>query len=428
MSLSIQILQDRELERHILSTILWEEKAQQYITQLRDDDFYSVEHKDIFASLCNIYDVDSVINPYILSHEFRDKLEHRETIIYVSTFLLEDIGRLQTLTKYRRLYLLNTEVDVKIREGRNPLEIKDHIVTVCDELKVDGINTTQESLTSIDSVVYERFLNKKNQTMNIFTGFKTLDEFTGGFLPHTYNIFAGDTAQGKTTLFLNVLQNICDSGKKVLFVNKEMSDELVAVKLYSAMTGISSDKILNPYTRFTADEHNILDFARDKFKNYQLKFIGAKYTDVFEIEREYSNWGGADLVMIDYLQLLDTKDKGSDYEKISGISRNLKKMSNRIDAPLFVISSLSRSMVNRDDKRPQLSDLRGSGNIELDADRVFFLYRESRYVDYTDKCGMDVDEYNCHVELLLGKNRWGSMDKSFNLYYNGSLGKFREQY
>jgi replicative DNA helicase len=395
---------------------------------LNRDDFYNIDNLEMFDSLTNIMDVDGTINPYLLSAESRYKLEHKETIIYLSDFFLEDINKLQTLTKYRRLNLLGKEVDIKIREERTPLEIKFHIDEVLDELKFNGINTTQEGLKTIENTVRERFLNKNNKTLNVFTGFETLDKFTGGFMPHTYNIFAGDTAQGKSTLFLNILQTACDDGKKVLFVNKEMSDELVAVKLYSAFSGISSDKILNPYTRFTPDEVRALEVARDKFLSYQLKFCGSKYTDVFEIEREYINMNGADIIMIDYLQLLDTKEKGSEYEKVTNISRNLKKLSNRIDAPLFVISSLSRSMSNRDDKTPQLSDLRGSGNIELDADKVLFLYRESRYVDYDYKCGVDEEEYKSHVELIIAKNRWGEMDKKIDLYYNGAAGRFREVY
>ncbi|GAI95664.1 unnamed protein product, partial [marine sediment metagenome] len=276
-------------------------------------------------------------------------------------------------------YRLTLAVDEMIsKNSRSPGEIKSWLSDELEKIELPGREIIR--IQDIDVKFEEQYLDIE-ESKNILTGFKKLDGLLGGFRPGSYNLIAGDRSTGKSTFILNMVNYICDVlKKKILIVSLEMGNPEILGNLVSLNSGIDSSKLLNPSIKFSENELIKINNARAKiYDNYKL-FLddNTPRTDTFLIEDLYNRIGGVDIIFIDYLGLLTPTTKGySMYETITNISRDLRSLSKRLNIPLVVISSLNRERLRRQDKRPNLSDLRDSGNIEYDIDLCLFLYREA---------------------------------------------------
>ena len=254
------------------------------------------------------------------------------------------------------------------------------------------------------------------------TGFVGLDKITTGLHEGNLIILAARPAMGKTALALNIAKHVATMGRKpaVIFSLEMGAEELIErivasegmVPGYHLKTGnLSTDE----WKRLVQAQSNLYDtpiFVDDT--------AGIRISDIRSKSRKLSQeMGGLGIIIIDYLQLI-TGSKGENRQQIvSEISRELKILAKDLRVPVIALSQLSRSVEQRQDKRPMLSDLRESGSIEQDADIVAFLYRDAYY----QKEHADSQEENNVTELILEKNRHGSLG-TVKLYFHKEYTKF----
>jgi len=242
------------------------------------------------------------------------------------------------------------------------------------------------------------------------TGFHRLDEMTLGFQPSDLIILAARPSVGKTSFAMNVAVNIAAEGKKVAIFSLEMSAEQLAMRLLSSRGRIDAQKLKRG------------DVSGEEFTNAMLHLSSYDiYIDdtpgISPLElrakcRMLERRHGLDFVVVDYLQLMqgpNMRRTDSRVQEVSEISRALKGIARELKVPVLALSQLSRGVENRQDKRPQLSDLRESGAIEQDADLVMFLWRKEDPGNYKGDTPANLDEFREHSEvvLMLAKHRNG---------------------
>jgi replicative DNA helicase len=283
------------------------------------------------------------------------------------------------------------------------------------------------------------------------TGLRDLDFKMGGLQPSDLIILAGRPGMGKTALATNIAYNVAKAwrgevrpdghmqtvdGGIVGFFSLEMSSEQLATRIVSERTGISSSTI-----RRGAIQQNDFDVISDVAVELQsLPFYvddtgGLSIAQLAARARRLKRQKGMDLLVIDYLQLLQGSSRRANegrVQEITEITTSLKALAKELNVPVLALSQLSRQVENRDDKRPQLSDLRESGSIEQDADVVMFVFREEYYLankeprpgsDLHSKWMLDMEAAHNKAEVIIGKQRHGPTG-TVNLHFEAATTRF----
>lgn len=280
-----------------------------------------------------------------------------------------------------------------------------------NEKNTDGLRSPADRIRGLFDLA-----TKAGKDQFIPSGFKSLDAILGGgFLRGGLYIIGARPAVGKTTLAINMADQIPGN---VLFASLEMSEESVTAKQFSRRTGIPASQIL---TGTGGDEL----WQRMAMAAGSVEASGVYLNSRFDLTPAQLRILAQDVpdlraVIVDYLGLiLPATPCASTYERVSAVSRELKRMALQLNVPVICLAQLSRGVESRDDKRPRLSDLRDSGAIEQDADSVMFLYRDDYYTGNADG-GPSI------VELDVAKNRHGSTGK-VELLANLRCSFFRER-
>lgn len=257
---------------------------------------------------------------------------------------------------------------------------------------------------------------KPGQFEGLKTGFIDLDALLQGLQPGELIILAGRPSIGKTALAQNISDNIARNGGKVLFVSVEMPDKQIANRVIASQAGVEGRKI-NGGLVSSDDWDKALETLRkrglldaDYWVEDGLNTVPQIRALALRLQRRY----GLDLIVVDYLQILKASDryKGQRVQEVTEISQDLKMLAKVLGVPVIVLSQLTREVDKREDKRPLLSDLRDSGSIEQDADKVIFLYRDSYYHQaYPDK------KDDPTAEAIVAKNRNGSTGTAKLLFF-----------
>lgn len=255
---------------------------------------------------------------------------------------------------------------------------------------------SSSSLRSFEIMMHELFsemAKKRNDDLN--SGFKTLDSLINGFRPGELIIIAARPGMGKTSFALNIAGNICRKNKIILF-SLEMSCYSLACRILASMTKIPLKKLINK-TIDERDKSRIQEFT-NQIPNFKLFVDDSSYVDFVTIKDEIKSLGNIDLIIVDYLQLIDTGPGVNRVMEITKLTRNFKNLARELNIPIILLSQLSRACESRQDKRPTMSDLRDSGSIEQDADKVMLIYRPGYYFE-------KIDPEDC--EIIVAKNRSG---------------------
>ena len=243
------------------------------------------------------------------------------------------------------------------------------------------------------------YVDSRGETGGLTTGFRDFDAMTGGIEPGQLVIVAARPSVGKTALALNIADHVASTGGAALVFSLEMSRREVAMRLLAARTGISvhtmrsgtkADDDWDRMTEATTFAAKLRLFIDDK------PAIGTSY--VRARARRMKRKQGLDLVVVDYIGLMRGSGDNRTQE-IGSISRGLKALAKELGVPIIALAQLNRGVENRNDKRPMMSDLRDSGEIEQDADIVAMLHREALYNPAPEWSGV--------AELLVRKNRNG---------------------
>jgi replicative DNA helicase len=414
----------------------------QLMDTLKRDDFYSSKNQIIYDAISRLFEKgDSVdittvrgeiaqlgLKSQSGGDEYLSFIAQREyTIVNFETYA----DRVKTMSLRRSA--INTLDQLRQSGFNQDLTTSDFIELIEKDIFDLSTQRNQQALTSIRVVVDE--VNKnitenvgRSNIVGLKTGFPTLDLKTLGLQPGALLILAARPGVGKSAFALNLAKNVCElnnGGKaSVALFSLEMPATQLVERLLAASSGVTlSDlKVGNFDSTFSTAYNN----SCEELKNVNLFFDDTSNITVSSIRakcRKHKLEHGLDLVVIDYLQLIDSEkgsEKLSTQERVSRITRSLKLMARELSVPVVALSQLSRELEKREDKRPLLSDLRDSGSIEQDADIVMFLYSDELYNKQTKLKGI--------IELLVAKNRSGSPATNPGIYlsFNRPNQKFVE--
>lgn len=239
------------------------------------------------------------------------------------------------------------------------------------------------------------------EVVGVPTGFRDMDEITGGLQRSDLIILAARPSVGKTSFALSLAYNVATLSQATVGVfSLEMSREQLVQRLLALDTGISTHTLRTGHIRDT--ELQILMEAMGRLASTPIYIEDTPGLNVMEVRskaRRLQSEAGVDLIIIDYLQLLAGRRSDNRVQEVSEISRGLKSLARELNVPVIALSQLSRAVEGRTSHVPMLSDLRESGSIEQDADIVMFIYREELYDKETDKKGI--------AEIHIAKHRNG---------------------
>ncbi|HXF90511.1 MAG TPA: replicative DNA helicase [Candidatus Nitrosotenuis sp.] len=303
-----------------------------------------------------------------------------------------------------------------------------------------GFNTALIKAVQMAEVAFKR----DSHIVGITTGLLDMDKWLGGLHPSDLLILAGRPSMGKTALATNIAFNAASAylddkkaGAPVAFFSLEMSAEQLATRILASEAAISSDKIRRGEIR-TDDFPRLVEVSR-RLHQIPLYIDDTPAITVNALRnraRRLMRQEGLGLIVIDYLQLIEPGGKKRSSEnrvqELSDITRSLKAIAKELNVPVVALSQLSRAVEQRDDKRPQLADLRESGSIEQDADVVMFVFREEYYEarreppQGTEKhleWQARMAQIHNKAEVIIAKQRHGPVG-TIKLYFDGMLTKF----
>ncbi len=289
---------------------------------------------------------------------------------------------------------------------------------------LNSVAKESKSITSLVSESLNQLRSNTQQNKTIKSGFVDFDEKFGGLGLGEFIVIGGRPAMGKTQLLVNLSLNISQT-TPVLYFTFDLPEYLLTSRFISSVSGIPADKFLQ---HELSGEHKAeLSYVEKELNKYKI-FVNDSYNNSITTFKEHCQKqieeNGVKVIFVDYLQMMSSnKFRNSRELEISYISRELKNIAKDFNVCIIATSQLSRGVETRGgDKRPQLSDLRESGAIEQDADKVIFVYRPEYYKIYCDEEGNSTAGL---VEIIMAKNRIGSpgtikllRDENFTSYKN----------
>jgi replicative DNA helicase len=251
----------------------------------------------------------------------------------------------------------------------------------------------------------EELQRNGSEVTGVSTGFRDLDRKLAGLHPTNLIVVAARPGMGKSSLALNMAQNVALAGNTVAIFSMEMSREEIVTRLLCSKGRIDSQR-LRTGRLSEADFTKLSNAAGALYKQniYVDDSPGMTVTEIRAKCRRLRRKPGLDLVVVDYLQLMNGSGQENRQQEIAMISRSLKDLARELHVPIIALSQLNRGVESREDKRPRLGDLRESGAVEQDADVVMFIYRDEYY--YPEKV-----ESKGVAEVVIAKHRQGSVGK-----------------
>lgn len=385
------------------------------MSTLEPEDFYDAKHKLIFSAAVKIFEENKAIEITSLCEKLGSSLVDAGGISYISSIISSALptfninhyaATLKEKSTNRKLKLLMTKA-VKLIEKED--SCSDKVMDYMEEnfFKLKNVKKQDQGklIPALEAVINNMELRYKKGggIRGISTGYKNLDYMIGGLSYKDFILLAARPSMGKTSFALNIALNVALRKKeKVAFFNLEMSKEHVLERALSICSDISCDHIKHS----TLTDKQWLDIINtaDSLSSCPLHIYDSIFMlkDIKHECKKLKLQKGLDLVIIDYLQLIDSGEKSENRSiDVGKISRNLKLLAKELDVTVIALSQLSRAPEARLNHRPLLSDLRESGNLEQDADIVMFLYRDAYY-------NKDSQEKDI-IENIISKNRNGKV-------------------
>ena len=408
-----------EAEQAVLGSMLIDARCvPEVIDQLRSDDCYVRQNREIYDTLYSMFNYSLTIDPVtVLEHMKQNGVYDENTsrgyllqlmdTTPTAANVVEYIGILKDKTLLRRVAEAAGDLTALIQQGT---ETGQDILEAAEQ-RIYAIRQGRAArgLIPISNVlidVYDRLTElaaSESAIPGLSTGLTDLDRAISGLNKSDLILLAARPGMGKTSMALNILLEAGKkSGKNVAFFSLEMSREQLALRLISSECFVDNKKLVTG--KLTEEDWEKVAVAADSLNRSRIFIDDDSSVSVADISAKCRRMDNLGLVIIDYLQLMQSAG-GRTYsgenrqQVVSDISRALKIMAKELDVPVLCLSQLSRANESRSDKRPMLSDLRESGAIEQDADIVMFLYREGYY---------DKDTPNPNLaECIIAKNRHG---------------------
>ena len=404
------------------------------IEVLKPEDFYREDDKIIYEAILNLYNRAEPVDIITLKTELQSmkQLEAVGGLEYIAE-LPDKVPTTANVEQYIKIVeeksalraLIKTANDL-ITLGYDQTQEVEDILDTAEKKIFDVIqNRNQKGYTAIKDILVDSFTqleqlyNQKQHITGIPTGFADLDYITAGLHPSDLIILAARPAMGKSAFVLNVATNAAvRANVPVAIFSLEMSKEQMTNRILCSEAMVDSNKLRTG--KIEDNEWTKLAEASGTLSSSQIYIDDTPGISIMEIRakcRKLKLEKNIGLVIIDYIQLVQGSNKrnASREQEISEISRSLKILAKEINVPVIALSQLSRSVEQRPDHRPMLSDLRESGAIEQDADIVMFLYRDDYYNENSEKKNI--------AEVILAKHRSGSTG-TVELAWLGNYTKF----
>ena len=427
-----------EAEKSVLgAAMLSKDALADVIDVVKPEDFYHASHKEIFSIMIELFRNNISVDIVTVCEELKKKkaLELVGGRAYVASLSSEAPSTINA-AQYAKIVaekasmrlLIKTAEDIKEKGYEETLEAAEilnyaekGIYDIAQRRQSSDYAPIQDVLNS-NLEMLDRAIATQGQVIGLTTGFKKLDELTSGLHKSDLIIVAARPAMGKTAFVLNIAQNAAKKGgASVLIFSLEMSKEQLGQRLLAMEARVEMQKLKTG--NIERNDWEKIHFALDSLSKTKIHIDDTPGITILDMKnkcRRLKAEKGLDLIIIDYLQLMNSDGKAeSRQNEISTLSRYLKLLAREMDCPVIVLSQLSRAPEQRQDHRPILSDLRESGSIEQDADMVMFLYRDEYYnKENSDKVGI--------CEVNLAKHRSGPTE-TFDLTWVSRYTKFSDQ-
>jgi len=470
-------LSNIDAELALISCILWDNKNYEKVSEFIDEiHFVDENYKIIFSTIKKLLDKNILVSPITLKNYLPDDENNSNKIDYLNQIKDSSPSTQNTYTYAKIIY------DLYIK--RNILSIAHNLIQDTNsnqEITAENLIETAENnlylisesgqsersflkftdaLKGAVDIISEAY-KRDGKIAGVPTGFKDLDKKLGGLHKSDLIIIAGRPSMGKTALGTNIAFNCANKyleeidefqnkkiidGGKVAFFSLEMSSEQLATRILAEQTKISGDKMRK--AELNKEDFNKIAKTSSKLENLNLIIDDNPVLTIPTLRaraRRLKRLHDINLIIIDYLQLMSsasTNRNDGRVQEISEITRGLKSIAKELNIPIIALSQLSRQVEQREDKRPQLSDLRESGTIEQDSDVVMFIYRESYYLERLEpirKSEEDDMKYNERVsrwqqltnenynkaEIIIAKQRHGPIG-SIKMHFDANYTKFSD--
>ncbi len=471
-------LSNLEAEIALIGCLLWDNKNYEKISDfLKDEHFVDENNKFIFKTIQNLLDKNILVSPITIKNYLDNDDNNFDRLNYLNQ-IKDSAPSTQNAFHYGKIIyelhlkrsLLGIAYNIISETGKNNSDLESSALIENAENELYTLsqsgNTDRkfieftDALKSAINIISESY-KRDGKIAGLPTGFKDLDKKIGGLHNSDLIIVAGRPSMGKTAFGTNIGFNcsikfkeendknghlkLIDGGK-VAFFSLEMSSEQLATRILAEQTKISGDKMRKAELSkddFSKIAHASSDLEKLNFviDDNPILTIPTLRARARRLKRIYN----INLIIIDYLQLMSgtsTNRNENRVQEISEITRGLKAIAKELNIPIIALSQLSRQVEQREDKRPQLADLRESGTIEQDADVVMFIYRESYYLERLEpikKPDEDEIKYNdrhnrwrelCEEsynksEIIIAKQRHGPIG-SIKLHFDANITKFSD--
>ncbi|MFZ9518789.1 MAG: replicative DNA helicase, partial [Ilumatobacteraceae bacterium] len=401
--------------------------------------FYKPAHQHVFDAMRSLLTVGEPVDPVTVADELRrvgllEEIGGLDFLLQLqnSTPVIGNVGRYAKIVldtaSLRRLIGVASEIaELAYTEPDDVAKALDdaesRVFAVAEQRVVDSTRPLRELLQVASDELEKRF-ESKVQLTGVPTGFADLDSKILGLQKSSLVIVGARPAMGKTAFALNIATNVAQrSALPVLIFSLEMSHSELTMRILSSEARVESTKLRTG--NLTEGEWSRINSAIGRLDSHLVFLDDNPRVTVMEIRakarRLRAKHGGLGLIVIDYLQLMSGQNTENRQLEVSEISRNLKILARELEVPVMALSQLSRQLETRQDKRPQLSDLRESGSLEQDADIVMFLHRPEMYRNEKGESAENTDKGM--AEVIIQKHRAGPTG-TVKLVFMGEFTRF----
>ncbi len=429
-----------EAEQSVLGGLLLENTAWDRIADLiGESDFYRADHRLIYRHITKLIEANRPADAITVSESLEStrELESVGGLAYIGALSQNtpssvNIRRYAEIVRERAIMRKLAEVATTIADscyspmGREPAQLLDEAESKIFAISEEGARTRQgfQDMQPVLTQVVERIdmlYNRDNpsEVTGVPTGFSDLDRMTSGLQPGDLVIVAGRPSMGKTALSLNMAEFVAlDAGLPVGVFSMEMSATQLVMRMLGSVGKLDQHKLRTG--RLADEDWRRLTDAVGKLNEAPIHIDETAALNALELRararRLHRQYGKLGLIVIDYIQLMSATSSGENRAtEISEISRSLKALAKELSVPVIALSQLNRSLEQRPNKRPVMSDLRESGAIEQDADLILFIYRDEVYNPDSPDRG--------RAEVIIGKQRNGPIG-TVMLTFQGEYTRF----
>jgi replicative DNA helicase len=427
--------QNIEAERAVIGAMLLDEEAVVKVMDfLKPDHFYDPKHEIIFESILELFEHRKSIDVLTLTNVLKRKklLKKIGGVAYLSDIVnsvpssthIEEYGHIVKEKSVRRELISAAAYlnEIAFDEREDLDKLLDGAEQKLFEVTEDSVDKDFVHVSKLLERAYERAEQAdkfKDKIQGVKSGFQQLDAILGGFQPSDLIILAARPSVGKTALALDMARHIATKEKKNVGLfslemsNMQLMDRILSMQVNVGLWDLRMGKLKDEAFERLADAMGVLSESGLFIDDTPGLHIMEMRTKARRLTMEHK----VDMIIVDYLQLMQGRTRDNRVQEVSEISMFLKNLARELNVPVLALSQLSRAVESRTTRIPQLSDLRESGSIEQDADVVVFIHREEQYNPETDRKGI--------ADLIIAKHRNGPTGQ-VELYFVKEQARFRE--